>query len=176
MTQFIHRLIGATVLDKTTYEEIEADTGATSQAFVVVLLSALAAAIGARGFRTSGVAGFAMIGILALLAWSGWALLTYQIGARLFPEPQTRVDVGELLRTIGFASAPGMLRILGVVPALATPVFALSTVWMLAAMIVALRQALDYESTTRAILVCAVGWALTIAIVVVLGLLVPPLS
>ena len=71
------------------------------------------------------------------------------------PEPQTRADVGELLRTIGFASAPGMLRVFGIVPGATIPAFAITAVWMLAAMIVAVRQALDYQSTSRAVAVCA---------------------
>jgi len=50
--------------------------------------------------------------------------------------------------------------VLGVLPALTIPVFALTTGWMLIAMIVAVRQALDYTSTARAIAVCAIGWVL----------------
>ena len=81
------------------------------------------------------------------MAWAAWALLTYQIGVKLMPEPETRADVGELLRTIGFSAAPGMLRIFGIVPGAAIPAFAITAVWMLVAMIVAVRQALDYKST-----------------------------
>jgi hypothetical protein len=78
------------------------------------------------------------------------------------------------LRTIGFASTPGLLRILGVMPAVALPVFAITAVWMLLAMIVAVRQALDYRSTGPAIAVCALGWILAIAIAVVLGVVFGP--
>jgi hypothetical protein len=114
------------------------------------------------------------ISALSLIAWAAWALLTYQIGVRLMPEEETRADVGELLRTIGFSSAPGMLRIFGVVPGAAIPAFAVTAVWMLAAMIVAVRQALDYKSTARAIAVCGLGWALAIALAVGLGLVFGP--
>src|SRR5207249_1355329 len=103
-----------------------------------------------------------------------WGVLTLQIGGRLVPEPQTRVDVGELLRTIGFSSAPGMLRVFGVVPGATIPAFAITAVWMLAAMVVAVRQALDYKSTARAVAVCALGWALAIGIAVTLGLIFGP--
>ena len=98
----------------------------------------------------------------------------FEIGGRLLPEPETSVDVGELLRTIGFASAPGLLRVFGVVPELTVPVFALATIWMLVAMIVAVRQALDYRSTARAIAVCTLGLALALGIVIVIGLFVSP--
>jgi uncharacterized membrane protein required for colicin V production len=101
-------------------------------------------------------------------------LITFEIGARLMPEPQTRVDVGQLLRTIGFAATPGLLRILGVMPAVALPVLIVTTVWMLLAMIVAVRQALDYRTTRAAVAVCALGWVLAIAIAVVLGLVFGP--
>jgi hypothetical protein len=167
---FLQRLIGAAALDPAIYEEVEADRRATSQALVVVVLSSLAAGVGARGWGGNSATNVGLISSVALIAWAAWALLTYEIGARLLPEPQTRADVGELLRTIGFAAAPGMLRVLGVLPAVTVPVFAVSAVWMLLAMIVAVRQALDYSSTRRAVGVCARGWGLSIAFAIVLGL------
>src|SRR6266852_2646298 len=108
---FLQRLLGAMALDTAIYEEVEADTGATTQACAVVLLSSLAAGLGARSFGESSLANIGFISIVALLAWAAWALVTFEIGSHLLPEPQTRVDVGELLRTIGFASTPGMVRI-----------------------------------------------------------------
>src|SRR5205809_3406470 len=171
---FLQRLIGAMALDTAIYEEVEADRAATPQAFAVVLLSSLAAGVGARGLGGSTPSNIVFVSIVALLAWAAWALLTLQIGGRLLPEPQTRVDVGELLRTTGFAAAPGLLRVFGILPGVTIPAFALTAVWMLAAMIVGVRQALDYTSTARAIAVCALGWALAIAFAVVLGLVFGP--
>jgi hypothetical protein len=161
-------------LDPLIYEEVEADRGATLQAMLVVVLSSLSAGIGARGFGSGSLQGILFISGLALVSWATWALVTFQIGARLMPEPQTRADVGELLRTIGFAAAPGMLRIFGVVPGASVPAFVITAVWMLAAMIVAVRQALDYQSTWRAFAVCVLGWTLAIAIAVTTGLLFGP--
>lgn len=180
MTTFAHRLMGASVLDVDTYEEVEADRGATAQALIVVLASSLAGGIGASGFIHDGrpiVEGVFVWSAVALVAWAAWALLVFEIGGRLLPEPETSVDVGELLRTIGFSSAPGLLRVFGVVPELTLPVFILTTVWMLVAMIVAVRQALDYRSTPRAIGVCALGLALALVIALGFGLLLAtPLS
>jgi hypothetical protein len=173
-TTFPIRLIGAMALDPVIYEEVEADRGATLQAMLVVVLSSLSAGLGARGFGSGSLQGVLFISGLALVGWATWAIITFQIGARLMPEPQTRVDVGELLRTIGFAAAPGMLRIFGVVPGATIPAFVITSVWMLAAMIVAVRQALDYESTWRAFAVCALGWTLAIAIAVTIGLVFGP--
>jgi hypothetical protein len=171
---FLQRLLGAVSLDAAIYEEVEADQSATGQALVVVVLSSIAAGIGGRGLGGPSASNIVFLTIVTLLAWAAWALLTLQIGGRLLPEPQTRVDVGELLRTIGFSSAPGMLRVLGVLPGVTIPAFAITSVWMLAAMIVAVRQALDYTSTARAIAVCVIGWVIAIALAVAIGLVFGP--
>ena len=168
------RLIGAMALDPIMYEEVEADASATPQALAVVLLSSFGAGIGARGFGGESLGGILFISALMLVSWATWALVTFEIGARLMPEPDTRVDVGQMLRTIGFAAAPGMLRIFGVVPGATIPAFAVTAVWMLAAMIVAVRQALDYRSTPRAVAVCVVGWTLAIGIAAIIGLVFSP--
>jgi hypothetical protein len=173
-TPFVMRLIGALALDPVTYEEVEADRSATGQALLVVVLPRVGAGIGARGLGSGTPQSIVFISALSLIAWAAWALLTYQIGVRLMPEADTRSDVGEMLRTIGFAAAPGMLRIFGVVPGAAIPAFAITAIWMLVAMIVAVRQALDYKSTVRAAAVCGLGWVLAIAIAVGLGLVFGP--
>jgi hypothetical protein len=170
----LQRLIGAAALDAAIYEEVENDAAALPQAFAIVIASSLAAGIGARGLTSVTMPGVLLYSAIALVSWAAWALITFEIGARLMPEPQTRVDVGQLLRTIGFASTPGLLRILGVMPAVAIPVFAATAIWMLLAMIVAVRQALDYRTTGPAVAVCALGWILAIAIALVLGVVFGP--
>lgn len=170
---FLQRLIGAAALDAAVYEDVEADRSATAQAFTVVLLSSIAGGLGIHGL-SGGPVNIAFFSMVALLAWCAWALVTYTVGAFLLPEPQTRVDVGELLRTIGFAATPGLLRVLAIIPPLAIPVFIATSVWMLLAMIVAVRQALDYTSTGRAVAVCVIGWVLSLVFAIVLGLLFGP--
>jgi hypothetical protein len=171
---YLQRLIGAAALDAAVYEEVEADESATLQACATVLLSSLSAGIGSRGLGGNTVANIAFISTAALLTWGAWALVTYGVGVRILPQPQTRSNVGELLRTLGFATAPGCLRILGFLPGVAIPVFAVTAVWMLAAMVVAVRQALDYDSTIRAVAVCAIGWTMAVVMVILLGLLFGP--
>ena len=90
--------------------------------------------------------------LLALLMWVFWAALTYAIGFYLMPEPQTETDVTELMRTIGFAASPGMLRVLGFIPGVGPTLYGLATAWMLVAMVIAVRQALDYKSTSARLL------------------------
>jgi len=171
---FVQRLIGAASLDVAIYEEVEADRGATGQAVVVVILSSIAAGIGSRGFGGASIDTMFLMSVAALIGWAAWALVTLQIGGRLLPEPQTQVDLGELLRTIGFANTPGILRVFGFIPSVSKPAFAIAAVWMLLAMIVAVRQALDYKSTGRAVLVCAIGWVLSIILTVLFGLFLGP--
>jgi hypothetical protein len=159
------RVVRAAKLDALFYEEVEADPSAMGQATTVVVLAALAAGIG--NFASGGFRGLVIGTIGALLAWYVWAFLTYFIGTRFLAEPQTKADLGELLRTIGFSSAPGMLRVLGIIPGLLDLVFLVAGLWMLVAMVVAVRQALDYTSTWRAVGVCAIGWVVQAVILTV---------
>ena len=162
MATFSERVIGAAKLNVDTYEDVEADTGATGQAAVVVVLSSLAAGIGSVGLGATGAGGIIAGTLAALLSWVIWAFLTYLIGTRLVPEPQTHADLGQLMRTLGFAQSPGMMRLFGGIPGIGPLVLAVVSVWMLVAMVIAVRQALDYTSTWRAVGVCLIGWALIV--------------
>ena len=154
------RIIRAAKLDVNLYEEVEADRGAMGQAVGVVVLSSIAAGLGTitrGGF--AGIIPSILLGTLfALISWYVWAYLTYFIGTKLLPEPQTKADLGELLRTIGFSSSPGLIRVLGIIPGLTGVVFFIASIWMLIAMVIAVKQALDYQSTFRASGVCLIGW------------------
>jgi hypothetical protein len=100
--------------------------------------------------------------LVTLIGWYSWAYLTYFIGTTLLSEPQTRATHSELLRTLGFSSSPGVLRLLGIIPGLTVVVFGVVSVWMLVTMVVAVRQALDYTSVVRAIVVCTIGWLIVL--------------
>jgi len=156
MDVFLNRLFRAIKLESQLYEEVEADINALPQAILVVLLASLASGIASL---TRGV-GASLIGgaFSSLISWFAWSYIIYFIGTKLFPEPQTKSDYRELLRTIGFASAPGILAIIGIIPGLFTIAILVTSIWMLIAMVIAVRQALDYQSTGRAILVCVIGW------------------
>ena len=162
MASLTDRMIRAAKLDVSLYEEVEADKGAMGQAMGVVILSSVAAGIGTIG--TTGIKGLFFGTGIALLGWFIWAFLTYFIGTRLLPEPQTKADHGELLRTIGFSSSPGVLRVLAIIPMLGAILNFIIGIWMLVAMVIAVRQALDYTSTWRAVGVCLIGWIVQIVI------------
>ena len=171
MTSFPERMIGAAKLNVEIYEEVEADGTATRQAMGVVLLSSVAAGIGALSLGTGVIAS----AVAALLSWVIWAFLTSFVGTRLFPEPQTEADMGQLMRTLGFAQSVGVLRVFGGVPVLGSLLLGVVSVWMLVAMVVAVRQALDYTSTWRAAAVCIVAWlAVIIPAALLLGLFGTP--
>jgi len=152
------RIIRAAKLDVALYEEVEADKDAIGQASGVVILSSLAAGIGTALY--GGFSGIVLGAIAALIGWYVWAYLTYFIGTKFLPEPQTEADFGQLLRTTGFASSPGLIRVLGIIPGFTALVFLLASVWMLMAMVIAVRQALDYSGTLRALGVCVIGWVI----------------
>ena len=156
MNRFTDRIIRASKLDVNLYEEVEADKSALTQAMGVVILSSLAAGLGS--ITSGGSTGLVMGTISALIGWLIWSYLTYIMGTKLLSTPETKADYGELLRTIGFSSSPGLIRILGIIPGLRGIVFLVAGIWMLVAMIIAVRQALDYQSTFRAVGVCIIGW------------------
>jgi len=166
MANFGNRIIRAARLDVALYEEVEADKSALGQAMGVVVLSSIAAGIGSAS--KAGLLGMLIGVVVALVGWYIWAYLTYFIGTKLLPEPQTKADHGELLRTIGFSSSPGLIRVLGIIPGMQSIVFPIAAIWMLVAMIIAVRQALDYNSTLRAIGVCVIGWIVQIVLFVLL--------
>ena len=166
MQNYIDRIVRASKLDVNLYEEVEADKGAMGQAMGVVVLSSIAAGIGSIG--TIGVKGIIIGAITALIAWYVWAYMTYFIGAKILPEPQTKADHGELLRTIGFSSSPGLIRVLAIIPGISGIIFAIASIWMLTAMVIAVRQALDYQSTLRAVGVCIIGWVIQAIILMIL--------
>jgi hypothetical protein len=163
-TGLIDRMKGAAMLDVETYEAVEADESATTQAAIVVAIVAVAQAIGA-----SGEGGVGMLGglIAALLGWVIWAGITYLIGDKLLGGTATW---GELLRTLGFAQAPGVLAVLAILPLVGGLVRFVVAIWILIAGIIAIRQALDF-GTGKAVITALLGW-LAIAIpAAILGML-----
>jgi len=166
MADLKNRIIRAAKLDVSLYEEVEADKEAMGQAMGVVIVSSIAAGIGS--IQQIGLGGILVGTIGALVGWYVWAYLTYLIGTKLLPEPQTQADVSQLLRTTGFSSAPGLIRVLGVIPGLAGIIFIVANVWMLIAMVIAVRQALDYSGTLRAVGVCAIGWIVQALILLII--------
>jgi hypothetical protein len=167
MASLTERMLGAAKLDRATYEEVESDATATPQAMLVVVLANLAAGLGVA--RELGFGGLVVATLISLIGWFVWAFVAYFVGTRLLPGPGTRADIGQLLRTIGFSATPGLIRVLGIVPGLDWLLSLVAALWMLAAMVVAVRQALDYDTTGRAVAVCAIGFVINVVVLSVLA-------
>lgn len=155
MNRFLNRFFRAAKLDVTLYQEIIEDKGTLNQALIVVFIYSMAAAYGTFGGGGASITNIVMI--TTLLGWYVWAFSTYIVGARILPEARTQPDRKALLRVLGFASAPGILRLLGFIPGLGIVVLLAATGWMIAAATVGIKQALNYESTFRALGVCIIG-------------------
>lgn len=164
MSSFTERMMGAAALNIATYEEVEHDRTATLQAAGVVALVAVASVIGAMGSGTEGMVG-ALVGALA--SWAVWSAVTYYVGTRMFGGT---ADWGEMARTIGFAQTPGLLAIFAFIPILGWLIRIVAALWMLACVIVAIRQALDF-TTGRAIGTAVLGFVVLVVIQVAVGIL-----
>ena len=152
----VERMVRASRLDVHIFEEVEADTSATRQALSVVALVALATGIASLG--TTGLIGLFVGVVSAIVGWALWAWILHLIGTKIMPSHSTHADWGQLARTLGFAQSPGIFKVLGLVPVIGNIIFAVASIWMLVAMVVAVRQALDYTSTWRAIAVVLIGF------------------
>jgi len=176
----VSRMIRAAMLDESLYEEVEIDPAATMQALIVVVIASVCSGVGSGldalifgefslQLKLSGFGINLVVGsLLALLGWGIWSFITYFIGTSIFGGEAT---YEELLRCIGFSDTPGMLSILSFIPVLGGLIALVAWVWSLIAMVVAVRQALDF-STGKAILTCIVGWIAIIIILVVIGVLI----
>ena len=162
----LERMIGAALLRPATFEEVEADASATRQALAVVVVVALATGVGAIAGAGIGIVIASVI--IAIIAWVLWAFITFWVGTTLLNTPETHADWGQLARALAFAQSPGVLKAFGFIPVLGPAVFLLASIWQLVAMVVAIRQALDYRSTWRAVAVAVIGFIPYAILVVIL--------
>ncbi|UCC71233.1 MAG: YIP1 family protein [Gemmatimonadota bacterium] len=163
MAGFTERMIGAATLDVGTYEEVEHDQSATGQAAGVVALVAIAGAIGSYG--TGGLYGSVGQVVYAFIAWAVWAAITLLIGTKVFGGT---ADMGEMLRTLGFAQSVGVIKVLGIIPILGWIASLAAGLWMLVCGVVAIRQALDF-TTGKAVGTVLLGWLVMMVLGVLLG-------
>ena len=167
----INRVIRAATLDVNLYEEVEADTSLTQEALMVVILVSIAGGIGAF---LGGILGGKFVGAIIMLILTVvigvvnyyiWAYVTHFVGTNLF---QGTADVGEMLRTLGYASGPRVLSILGFIPCVGALAGLVGAIWSLVAGVIAVRQALDFD-TTKAVITVIIGWVIVLVITLVIG-------
>lgn len=159
MRLYFNRFIGAAMLDVKLYEEVAEEPRFLNQAWITVLIYAMLASWGT--FGRSGAVGSNISMVSSLIGWYVWAFSTYFVATRLFRKTANEIDRGErktIIRTMGFACAPGAIRLLGLVPGLGMVTLVVASIWMIVAATIAVKTALKIENTTRAAAACVIGW------------------
>ena len=155
----IMRMLGAARLNVHTYEEVEGDSSATTQALIIVVLVSIASGVGGLlSGETDVVRGLVYGVVTGVVSWAVWALVTMFVGTKLLKTEATEADWGQLARTTGFAQTPGLLNVLGFISGVGGFILLLTFVWRLVAMVIAVRQALDYTSTLRTVFVVLISF------------------
>jgi hypothetical protein len=150
------RMVGAMKLDVNTFEEIERDPSAITQAVAVILITSVASGIGNIYYGgLTGIFGGLIGSLLGFLAWAG---LVFAIGTKVMPDPATKADFQETFRVVAFAASPGVFLVVGIIPLIGWLFRLPIAIWMFIAMVVAVRQVLDYSDTAKALLVCVLGF------------------
>lgn len=154
----LQRMIGAARLNVHTYEDVENDQTATKQALLVVVLVSIASGIGTIGAGDAFILNF-LVGIaIGIIGWAIWAYITFFVGTKLLNTPETHADWGQLARGTAFAQTPGLLRVFGIIPYIGGVIVLISVIWLIIAMVIAVRQCLDYQSTNRAFAVVLISF------------------
>ena len=160
MNLFLNRLFRAAKLDAGLYQEVIADAGTMFQAMMAVFIYSAATAYG--GFGRAGVAGINFAMITTLIGWYIWAFSTYFVGTRLMPEAETKGDRKAVLRAMGFASSPGLIRLVGLIPNMTGISILISSLWIFVAAVMAIKLVLNYKSIYRAAGACIIGLIISI--------------
>lgn len=159
----LDRMLGVARLDQATYDAIEADQSAVPQAATVVLIAAVATGIGS--LADAGIVGLLIGPVMAVVGWGLFSAMAYLIGTKVLAGPETKADIGEVLRTLGFAQTPGVISVIAFIPVLGILVSLVAGIWGLITAVYALRTSLEV-STGRAI---AIGLLAAIAAGVILA-------
>ena len=168
----LSRMMGAALLRSDTYEDVEHDSGATLQAFLIVVLVSISSGIGAMLADDTSVVDALVFGVVGgIVSWAVWALTTWIVGSTILKTADTEANWGQLARGTGFAQTPGIFSFLVFLPGIGWVIGLVVFVWRIAAMLIAVRQCLDYTSTWRAFFVVIIAAIPTIIILAVVGAL-----
>lgn len=162
MASFGERVVGAMSLKASTFQEVEHDPTAMGQAVGVIALAAVSAGIGNIWY--GGITGIVWGVLIAVIAYAVWALVVWLVGTKVMPDPATKADFPETFRTIGFAAAPGLFGIVTIIPILGWLIMILIWIWQIAAMVVAVREVLDYTDTVKAVIVVVIGFVVQLMV------------
>lgn len=166
MASFGDRVVGALTLKASTFQEVENDPNAMGQAVGVITLAAVSAGIG--NIWWGGITGIVSTVFISLIAYAVWAVVVWLVGTKVMPDPATKADFPETFRTLAFAAAPGLFGIITIVPILGYLIMFLIWFWQIAAMVVAVREVLDYTDTVKAVIVVVIGFVVQFVITMML--------
>lgn len=169
MASFGERVVGAMTLKASTFQEIEHDQTAMGQAVGVIVLAAVSIGIG--NVFWGGLSGIISGIISSLIGYAVWALAVWLIGTKVMPDPATKADFPETFRTIGFAAAPGILGIVTIIPILGWLILFAIWIWQIAAMVIAVREVLDYTDTIKAVIVVVIGFVAYMIVAAIMGMI-----
>jgi len=175
MADLTGRMIGAMQADVKTFQEIENDPNAFSQAITVIVIAGVASLIG-NVFRR-GIIGGVISLIVSLVMYALFSVMVYLIGTKVMPEPTTKADFNETFRTVGFAASPGVFSVLALIPILGVLISFVIGIWSIVIAVIAVREVLDYSNTARAIIVSLIAAVICwiVAFVVIAPILVAAL-
>jgi hypothetical protein len=162
MASFGERVVGAMSLNPKTFEEVEHDQTAMGQAVGVIVLAAVSTALG--NIFWGGLTGIVWNAFASLIGYAVWAVIVWLVGTKVMPDPNTKADFPETFRTIGFAAAPGVLGIITIIPLLGWLLLFVIWLWTIAAMVVAVREVLDYSDTVKAVIVVVIGFVVQLIV------------
>lgn len=160
----------AAKLDGSLFEEIINDPSTYAQSIWVVAILAMATGYGM--FGRAGVTAVNSCLVTTFFAWYFWAFSLYFVSTYLFRNSITKTDRKTIIRVVAFASAPGIFRLLGVIPQTSGILFIVTSLWIIAASVVGIKIAFKISHTGLAIFICTSTWLLSFIVQGLLLLLV----
>ena len=148
------RMLRAIKLDRNFFGEVAADPTLQAHSVWTVAIFAMATSFGFFGAVGGVAVNIALI--TTMLSWYIWAFSIFYIGSRLLGEKGESADRKTVIRVVAFAAAPGLIRVLAIIPKTAIVLMVVSSVWILAAAVVGLKQVFTRTATAK-ITIMAVG-------------------
>jgi len=158
----LDRIMRIIKLDFAVFKDIESDPKATTEAAIVVAVASVLSAIGSAFASQRWLLAFLGGVIGGFVAWIVWSYVSYFVGSVLYKSQGTFEN---MLRVIGYASAPQLLGILALIPCVGWIGTLVGTLLSLIAGVMAIREGLDLD-TGQALIVALVGW---LALLIVSG-------
>jgi hypothetical protein len=156
MKPIVKRMQRAIVLDRALFEEVVADPSVQGQSVWVVVIYAMTTAFGLFGMIGGAAVNIALI--TTILGWYIWAFSVFYFGTRMLGTMSGSADRKTILRVVAFASAPGVIRLLGLIPKSFVYILLISSIWILIAAVVGLKKVFVHAATAKIALICVGAW------------------